>query len=209
MKETELSFLSFDKRLFFFFICAASILLVYFKDTFIVAETPLMEVLADDGQFGTIRLLNGLSYLALPLLYFLKFTVIALGLFIASFGIGYRLTFKSLWHLAMIGQVSFLFLELVRVVWFMVIPGDPSVADVRNFFPLSILQTTDYLEVMAHRRYALRMLNVFELVYWVWLVYGVHYLARKRLLMTFWIVFLGYILPYLIVLGFTFFGQSS
>jgi len=209
LKETELSFLQFDKRLFFFFVSAVAILLAFIKDTFILAETPLMEVLADDGQLGTIKLLNGLSYFALPILFLLKFTVIALGLFIASFGIGYRLTFKSLWQLAMVGQVAFLFLELSRIAWFMVVPGDPSMADVRNFFPLSLLQVTDYQDILPHRRYALRMLNLFELAYWAWLVFGVHRLARKRWSMAFWIVFLGYILPYLAILGFTFFAQAS
>jgi len=145
----------------------------------------------------------------LPILFFLKFTIMALGMFIASFGIGYRLTYKSLWQLAMVGQVSFLFLELTRIVWFMVVPGDPSVADVRNFYPLSILNVLDYREVLDHQRYALKMLNVFELAYWIWLTYGIHLLARKRLVMAFWIVFLGYILPYLSILAFTFFARSS
>lgn len=207
MKESEISWLQFDKRLLFVLLTAIFILLIFLRTTLIESETALVQVWEEDGKAGVLHLFNGLSYLGVPLFLLAKVTLVACGLWIASFGIGYRLTFDSLWRIILLGQTVFVLPEVLRILYFLVTPGDPSYYEVRDFFPLSLGQVTQgYPEYYA---YALKRLNLFELFYWVYLTLMVHRLARKKWAFALLIVILGYLLPFLLWVGYSVLPPSA
>lgn len=203
MKESNLSFLQFDKRLFFAFLCIVTVLLIFLRKTFVESETAVFEIFAMDGKMQAFNIIYGLQYLSVPIFLLGKFTFVALGLWIATFGFGYRLTFKSLFHIAMTGQLAFVLLELVRFLYFMLVPGDPTLLDIKNFYPLSLLQAIGYEEVSVGYRFPLKMLNLFELTFWAFLITSVHMLSRKKWWKATLIVLFGYILPYLAILAYS------
>ena len=202
MKESDVSFLQFDKRLFFAFLCVSTFALFFIRKTMIESEIALFEVLDMEGDMGIIRILNGLEYLSIPVVFAFKFTIIATMLWVASFMFGYHLTWPKLWQIAMTGHVIFLVPELIRVVWFMITPGDPDLREIQNFYPLSLLQAIGYQEVNESYWYVLKRLNLFELAYWFFLGYATHKLANKNRWIAYAIITIGYVVPFLLWLWF-------
>ena len=60
----------------------------------------------------------------------------------------------------------------------------------------------DYYGLEKRWAYPLRALNVFEVIYWFLLVFGIHHYARKDIRTVWLIVACSYILLFLLWLGF-------
>lgn len=191
-----------DKRLFFALICVITFLLLVIKKNFIESEIAAFEILEQRGQMGFYHLVNGLQYLSVPLVYLFKFTVIAFVLWIGCFMFGYKVSFPDLWKLVMLGEMIFFAAEIVKIGWFLFIRTDPDIWDIRAFYPFSLINLVDYSQVNPAWIYPLKSLNLFEMVYWLFLGYGIQYLSAKKLDISFYIVFSSYVLFFLLWLVF-------
>ncbi len=191
-----------DKKLLFVFLCIITFLLLYIKISFIENETAAFEFLMDQPEGGILRLIQGLQYLSIPLVYLWKFTVIAFVIWVGCFMFGYRVTYGQCWGVVIGAEYLFLVPEVIKIFWFMAIVPDPTINDIRAFYPLSMMHFFDYLAIDKRYAYPLRALNLFEIVYWVMLVTGIHYYARKEKKMVWRIVTFSYILLFVLWLGF-------
>jgi len=84
----------------------------------------------------------------------------------------------------------------------MTIQTDPTIHDIRAFYPFSLMHFFDYNFLDKRWAYPLRALNIFEVVYWFLLVKGVHHYARKDKTMVWLIVACSYVLLFFLWLGF-------
>lgn len=191
-----------NKTLYFLVLCLSTLLLLFAKKAFIEYETAAFLVLEQKGELGVFKFITSLQYLSIPIIYASKFVIITFLLWIGSFLFGYRLTFTDLFGLVIIGETIFLLPELLKILWFMVGDSDPNYYDIRAFYPFSLMHFFDYTEVGARYHYPLKALNVFEVGYWFFLVYLIHYKAKKKISITYGIVFLSYVLFFLIWLWF-------
>jgi hypothetical protein len=191
-----------DKKLLFGFLCVITFLLLYIKISFIENETAAFEFLMDRPEGGFLRLIQGLQYFSIPLVYFWKFTVIAFVIWVGCFMFGYRVTYGQCWGVAIGAEFLFLVPELIKIVWFMAIETDPTINDIRAFYPLSLMHFFDYLAIDKRYAYPLRALNLFEIVYWFLLVNGIHFYAKKEKKMVWRIVTFSYILLFFLWMGF-------
>ena len=82
MNETK-SFFSADKKLLFILLCVLTLLLLYIKITFIENETAAFEFLQDRPEGMILRVINGIKFFSIPLVYLWKFTVILKFVFVA------------------------------------------------------------------------------------------------------------------------------
>lgn len=115
---------------------------------------------------------------------------------------GYKVSYSQCWSVALVAEFVFAMPELLKIIWFLFIDTDPTYYAVQMFYPLSLLNLVD-IEVLDKRYiYPLKALNVFELLYWIILVYGVHYHARKKIMISGLIVASSYILLFLLWLVF-------
>lgn len=174
------SFFSADKKLTFLLLCVATYLVLYIKVVFIENETAAFEFLADQPEGAILSAIAALRFLAVPLIYLWKFTVIGFIVWVGCFMFGYRVTFAQCWGIAIVSEFIFLVPELIKIFWYFVIETDPSYDDVRGFYPLSLMNLFDYEEIDKRYAYPLRALNLFELIYWYLLITGVHFFARKK-----------------------------
>ena len=109
----------------------------------------------------------------------LKFTVIGFVIWVGCFLFGYRVTFSQCWGVAIVSEFIFLLPEVLKIGWFLFAETDPDLNDIRAFYPLSVMNFFDYTEIDKRYHYPLKALNLFEIVYWVLLAWGIQFFTRK------------------------------
>jgi hypothetical protein len=191
-----------DKRLLFVLLCLSTLALLYLKIVFIENETAAFEFLQDRPEGFVLRTINALKFFSIPFVYLWKFTVIAFVIWIGCFMFGYRVTYKECWGVVIGAEFVFLIPEVLKIIWFMAVDTDPNYHDISAFYPFSAIQLVDYTEIDKRYAYPLKALNIFEIIYWVLLVNGIHFYARKEKKYAWIIVACSYILIFFGWLGF-------
>lgn len=202
MEHETKSFFGADKRLLFLLLCLITLLLLYIKITLIENETAAFEFLQDRPEGAILRILNTVKFLSIPFVYLWKFTVIAFVVWVGCFMFGYRVTYTQCWGVVIGAEYIFLIPEVLKILWFMTIQTDPSLADISAFYPLSLMHFFDYESIDKRYAYPLRALNVFEVAYWYALVEGINHFARKDKKYVWTIVLCSYVLLFFLWLGF-------
>ena len=187
---------------YFIFISLATFVVLFLKKNLVEAEIVAFEVLAQEGRMGLIQAINTLQYLTIPVYYLWVFTISGFMVWVGSFMFGYRITYADCWKIVMIGQTVFLLAELVKIIHFLNIPDDITLDQIRAYYPLSLMSLFDYQEINSRWLYPLKALNLFEIMNWIVMIYGVHAAAGKRFNIAAWIVLTSYSLFFLIWLGF-------
>jgi hypothetical protein len=191
-----------DKKLLFVLLCLLSILLLYLKISFIENETAAFEFLQDRPEGFILRMISALQLFSIPLVYLWKFTVIAFVIWVGCFLFGYRVTYSQCWGVVIVSEYIFLIPEILKILWFMFIETDPSIHDIRAFYPFSLMHFFDYYSLDRKWAYPLRALNLFEVAYWFALVKGIHFYAKKDKQIVWFIVASSYILIFFLWLIF-------
>lgn len=191
-----------DKKLTFIILCLLSILLLYIKKSFIENETAAFEFLQDRPEGAVLRIISALQFFSIPLIYLWKFTVIGFVVWVGCFTFGFRITFSQCWSVVMAAEFIFIIPELLKIIWFMFIETDPTLPEIRAFYPLSLMNFFDFETLEKRYAYPLRAMSVFEFFYVLILVNGVHYYAKRKKQAAWWIVTTSYLLIFLLWLVF-------
>ncbi len=202
MEHETKSFFAADKRLLFILLCLITFLLLYIKITLIENETAAFEFLQDRPEGMILRAISTVKFLSIPFVYLWKFTVIAFVIWVGCFMFGYRVTYTQCWGVVITAEYIFLVPEILKILWFMAVETDPTYNDISAFYPLSLIQFVDFETLDKRWAYPLRALNLFEIVYWVLLVEGIHHYARKDKKYVWIIVACSYVLIFFLWLIF-------
>ncbi|MCH7515025.1 MAG: sulfate ABC transporter permease [Bacteroidetes bacterium] len=195
-------FFEIDKRLYFVFLCLITFLVLLIKKNFVENETAAFEVLESRGQMGVLNLINAFQYLTIPFFYLWKFTLTGFILWLGSFAFGYKISFRKCWQIAMIAETLFLIPEMLKIIYFMYVFTDPNLFEIRAFYPFSLMNLVDYEEVASKWHYPLKALNIFEIIYWAILMYGIHFAVKKKREVAVLIVLFSYVPVFLLWLWF-------
>lgn len=187
---------------FFLIICLLAFLLLFIKKTFIEYEITAFQILDERGELGMFKMISSLQYLSIPAIYLFKFTIIAFFIWVGCFGFGYRVTYSNCWHIVMVSEIIFIVPELIKIFWFMIFETDPDFAQVRAFYPLSLMNFFDFESVESKWHYPLKSLNLFEIIYWLFLVAGIYIKSQKKYQQSMIIGFFAYVLPFIFWLGY-------
>ncbi len=169
-----------DTMAYFLALCIITFLVLFAKKGLVENETVAFQILQEEGRFGIFRVLNTLQFLAIPVIYAFKVTVIAFVLWVGAFMFGYRITYKQMWHIALVAETVFLLPEFVKIMWFILIDHEPDIIEITSFYPLSLMNLADPETLAARFQYPLKALNLFEALYWLVLVEAVHLTANKK-----------------------------
>jgi hypothetical protein len=113
-----------------------------------------------------------LSFAIIPILLFIKTTLVASILYIATFFYSKsKVTFKNLWQISVKAEFIFLGVGILKIIWFYFFKINYILKDIQYFYPLSALNFFDYKELEPWLIYPLQTLNVFELAYIIILSY--------------------------------------
>lgn len=193
-KETSKGIYDTNTLGFFIMLCVATLVLLIVKKTFIENTTMAFEILEERGEMGAFHAVSALQYLTIPVVYVWKFTIIAFILWVGAFMFGYKITYTQTWKVALISESVFLIPELLKICWFLFIETDPNFFDIREFYPLSLINIVDTVSLKDQYFYPLKALNVFEIAYWFILVEGMDAMAKKRKNIAYAIVFSSYVI---------------
>ena len=111
-----------------------------------------------------------LQYVFLPLVLYLKTTLLSWILAIGGFFFGIELSHKNYWKIVLQAEYVFLISALVKLLWFVFIQPDFTLEEVQQFVPFSLQSIFDISAIPIWALYPLQIINVFELVYWGLLV---------------------------------------
>ena len=186
----------------FIMLCTATLVLLIIKKTFIENATTAFEILDERGEMGVFHAISTLQYLTIPVVYLWKFTFISFIIWVGAFMFGYRITYSQVWKVAVISETIFLIPEFLKICWFLFFETSPNIFDIREFYPLSMIQLIDTTDLADKFFYPLKALNVFEVIYWLVLVAGIHTMAGKKKSIAYSIVFSSYVLFFFLWLGF-------
>ncbi len=191
--ETK-SIFSLAKRQMFILICLATLMVLFTKKSMIENETAAFEFMADQPAGSILFVRSTLQYISIPLIYASKFTALGFVLWIGCFLFGYRVTFSQCWGIVLVAELIFLIPELIKIFWFLIIEPDPNYYEIQAFYPFSLMNLVDYLEIEKKYAYPLKALNLFEIIYWYILALGIKNFA-KRGMKPAWTIVLGFYLP--------------
>jgi hypothetical protein len=187
---------------FFLLLCTITFLLLFIKKNFIEYEITAFQILDERGQLGLFKAISALQYLSIPIVYIVKFTFIAFLIWVGCFGFGYRITYANCWHIVLVSEIVFVLPEILKIFWFLFFETDPIFAEVKAFYPLSLMNLFDWENVADKWHYPLKSLNIFEIIYWFFVVAGIYVKSQKEYKQSMIIGLFGYILPYLFWLGY-------
>ncbi len=191
-----------NKWVFFLLLCLLTATLLFLKKSFVVSQITAFIILESKGAMGMFDILDTLEYLSIPIFYLWKFTITAFVLWVGSFMFGYKINFRNMWHIVMVAEIIFLVPDFLKTVWFILVETDPNYWDIKAFYPLSLMHFFDHEIVAKKWHYPLMSLNLFELLYWLILVYFIHFTVRKALKTSYFIVASSYILFFMLWLVF-------
>lgn len=191
-----------DKRLLFVLLCLVTFLLLYIKKSFIENETAAFEFLQDRPEGAILQAISTLQFISIPLVYLWKFLVIAFVIWIGCFLFGYRVTYNQCWGIVIAAEFIFIIPEVLKILWFILIENDPTIHDIRAFYPLSLMHFFDYYSIDKRYAYPLRALNAFEIVYWFSLISGIHHYTGKSRKTVGLIILFSYVLIFFLWLVF-------
>ncbi len=181
---------------FFFLLCLITFLLLFIKKNFIEFEISAFQILDERGQMGMFKAISAMQYLSIPIIYLVKFTFIGFFIWVGCFGFGYRVTYAECWHIVMVSEIVFVLPEIVKIFWFLFVETDPIFAQVRAFYPLSLMNFFNFENVADKWHYPLKSLNLFEIVYWLFIIAGIYVKSQKLYRQSVIIGIFGYILPF-------------
>jgi len=179
--------------IFFISLSFAIFIVLLAKKTLLENETVAYQILQESGQFSMFELFNGIQYIGIPIYMAFKITLISFTLWVGAFMFGYKLFYSSMWKIAMVGEVLFVFAEFIKIFWLIFIDAELSIHDIQNFYPLSAINLVDYHTLNENWIYPLKAFNLFEVAYWLVLVEAIHDTARKKKDYAYAIVFTSYV----------------
>lgn len=192
--------LDFDKRLYFVLLLLLFILIRYLTNTLIIEAIPDSQNLANSGALTFFYIFNSLGYLATPILLLFKFTLISFLIWIASFALGYKVSYKELWKFALVAETIFLLPELLRFLIYLNPSQAVSYLEIELNRPFSMLSLVGFDQVEEKYLYPLATINIFEIIYGAAWVFGFLSISRRSISESIWVILLGYFFPLTIYL---------
>jgi hypothetical protein len=111
------------------------------------------------------------GYIVIVCLLLIKIAIVSIILYIGLFFLDKKLTFTSIWNIAITAEFIFILVPIFKIIWFCFFKIDYTLLDIQNFYPLSALNIVGYKGLETWYVYPFQTLNLFELAYWLILAY--------------------------------------
>ena len=121
-----------------------------------------------------------IRYVFIPIFLLIKTTIIAALLYMGLLFFDNDLKFTSLWNIVLKGEFIFLLVPIFKIIWFYFFQINYTLKDIQNFYPLSALNILEHEELELWLIYPFQILNVFELVYIIYLGYQMGQLTNTN-----------------------------
>ena len=158
------------------FVCGIFLLMHYLIDLFYYTDDVIISSFYgkySDSKIATLIEFRSdwywLSYLAFPIIFLLDILIVSSVLYTGFYLSRIDIKFLSIFNITLISQLVFIVPEVIKFFWFIFNPV--SFENLRNFQPLSLFILFDAESLQEWLFYPFKVLNVFEVVYWILLAF--------------------------------------
>jgi hypothetical protein len=106
-----------------------------------------------------------ISFLLIPLIYIVKFSVITIILAIGFFFLKDKLELEKIFKVVIVCELIFLTPIVIKIIWFLLIDTNYTLSDLKAFSPISLINFFDLNKLEKWMRYPISLINIFELIY--------------------------------------------
>jgi hypothetical protein len=178
-----------NKTLYFAFLCLLSIAITYSVRSLLITEDLYFELFRDQLSYERILEIiyinekwEWLSYVVIPFYHLIKIFLAGGCIYVGSIIIGLDFSFKKIFHVALLAEAVFLIPGIFRLCWFIFIETQYTLSDIQWFYPLSLLNFFDPGSLELWFIYPLQLMNIFEVLYWLILAYGLYQIKQNSYL---------------------------
>lgn len=104
-----------------------------------------------------------LTYFFIPIIILLKTSIITLILYVGLFLNNTEIKYKDIWRIVINAEFIFLFVPILKTLWFLFFQPNYNLLDIQDFYPLSALNIVGYKGLETWFVYPFQILNFFEL----------------------------------------------
>lgn len=122
-----------------------------------------------------------LSYFLIPIVLTIKFVLITLTIIMYGFMTSKKYRIKEMLSVIINAEIVFVFSGVIKFLYFLLIHQNYNLLDLQFFFPLSVINYFNYQDIESFLIYPLQTVNVFELLYWFALAYGISKVTKSDL----------------------------
>lgn len=122
------------------------------------------------------RKMQWISYFSIPIILLIKWTILSGIIYLGAFLFNQKLLFKDCFHLFLAAEIIPASVILIKQLYFYLYPPE-SLEALQAFYPFSALQIVDFQKIPVYMIYILQQLNLFEIIYWSFLIIGVKHLT--------------------------------
>jgi hypothetical protein len=133
-----------------------------------------------------------IGYILLPIFILFKCFFVVCCLSVGVLLANVTVSFKEVFRIAIISELVFIIPSFVKIFWFGIFFTGYTMQDLQYFSPLSLLNIIDREKVDVWFIYPLQVINVFELLYWAALAYGMARITQSGFIKMFRLVALSY-----------------
>ena len=121
------------------------------------------------------------GYFFVPFYMFLKTIIITSFIYIGVYFFSkVEVTFKFIWDSIIKAEFVFLFVPILKLIWFYFFQTTYTLEDIQYFYPLSALNIIGYKGLDTWLLYPLQTLNLFEVAYIIYLSYQIGSLTKTN-----------------------------
>ena len=176
--------------LFFFVIVCFYILLTFLDKTYITTDSKIFDFLAKDYPSSVVQNYMEsqkkwwwVSYVTTPVLIGIKVLLVAFCLNFVKI-ISEKLEdvqFRDILTVVLIAEFVFVIAGFYKFFNFYLIDTDYTLETLQTYYPLSLINYKEAISTEKWLAYPLQLLNVFEIMYWGVLAWGIWQLADKKI----------------------------
>ncbi len=183
----RINFEKFSSLAIFAIICLIAFALMELSNWILISDDLYYDTFGEQLSFEKIGELIDVSkkwgwliYPILPLIYLMKFFLVAGCLFVGVLLSRFTISFKTVFKIVMVAEFVFLVQPIAKIIWFSLVEINFTLNDLQYFFPLSALSLVEASEIPFWLVYPLQTLSVFEVAYWFILAYGFHVIIKEK-----------------------------
>ncbi len=175
-----------DSKTLFIIITMCLIINNYFINEFIYSDDILYDALDDQLSIDRITtivyLINKLKwigYVIIPVILLVKTYVISFCIEIGAIFKGYTVSVKKIFHAVLLAETAYLAGQIIRtaIIYF---SDFDSINEIQYFYPFSLFSFFNSCNLAEWLIYPLQMINLFVIMYFLLLAYGLYLILRKN-----------------------------
>lgn len=112
-----------------------------------------------------------LGYVLIPLLLLVKTSLISAIIDAGCYCFDKAIKYKTIYSIVIKAEFIFLSVPLSKIIWFLVFQTSYTLEDIQNFYPFSVINYMGYEGLDPWWVYPFQALNLFEILYWLFLAY--------------------------------------